>query len=370
MSNLFWSPVLSRFDVGVVAVLSVVVFFSRKVLSKLVFEPLTTAGGITKPSIRNKMTENLWYCFYYPTMLLVGWSVCRQENFFPWNENHYFDVFPSYDDFKVKPSLYAFFMFQLSFYVQGLVAHVTFETKRKDFLEILIHHLVTIALMVVSYCASQHRIGLCVLFVHDMSDVLLYSTKVFHYLDTFGSPRVRHLWSIASHISFVVFAGAFAITRNYIFPRYIIYPCMVAGRMFPFLQNWTGLNNHMCPKADCVSSYFIRPIFEITPEIASQGGLSSFIRPALYLYDPARTSWFEISHLTACIGPHCFHAPNLLVSMMMVLEVLHVFWMFMILRMVWKITFAKKHAKQDIRSDDEEDNDDDDDVAADKKKRR
>lgn len=353
---LFYSPVLSHVDVLGVCTTAFLIYFVRSALTSLVFARLATWGGVIKPSIRCKMTENLWYCLYYPCMLTVCYYVCHDEGFFPWNERHYFDVFPSYDDFTRKPSLYYLFMFQLSFYVQGLVAHVTFETKRKDFFEILIHHVVTIALMIVSYCASQHRVGLCVLFLHDMSDVLLYSTKVLHYLDSFGHVQYRRYWSAASHVAFVAFAVVFAVTRNYVFPVYIIYPPMVASRMFPSSQHITGVNNHMCPNSDCTDSFFVRPraVSNGTSAADVSGWLASFFRTTHYMYDIGRTSWLEISWRTMCFGRHCFHSSSILVMMMMVLEMLHVFWMLMILRMVWKIAFAKQHAKQDIRSDDED----------------
>ncbi len=93
------------------------------------------------------------------------------------------------------PSWYFYYMFQLGFYIQGMVALVSFETKRKDFVELILHHsgvwhnlvpvrafcythsdiffcrccghscaytcfAVTIFLIVLSFSASQHRIGL------------------------------------------------------------------------------------------------------------------------------------------------------------------------------------------------------------------
>lgn len=352
--QLFWSPVGSYQDVLNVIVLGVAIYITRLCLTRLIFMPLTLLGGVQKHSIQEKMNENLWYCMYYPSILVCGYFVMGNESFFPWVKEHYFNVFPNYFDWDRKPILYWFYAFQLAFYVQGFVALVTFETKRKDFIELCFHHLVTIVLILVSYCGSQHRIGLNVMFLHDISDVLLYSTKVFHYLDAFGHPSGKRFWSFMSALAFVAFACVFAFTRNYIFPYFIIFPCVLACKMFPPLNTWFGFNNVMCSGGHCDS-------FQVMPLNASNfqrsGWLASFFQRFHYLYDPSRTAWFELSHLGACMGGHCFHMGSILVWMMVSLEALHVFWLVMIARMVFKILTKKKHAKQDIRSDDEEQDD-------------
>jgi hypothetical protein len=137
-------------------------------------------------------------------MFVFGWLVLSNNTFFPWNAAQFWMDFPNYGDWDTKPLEFFYYMFQLGFYLQAIVALITFETKRKvgnkktkqvilfyflfikDFIELCIHHSVTILLIIFSYCSSQHRIGLNVLIIHDFSDIFLYSTKVLHYLDKFG----------------------------------------------------------------------------------------------------------------------------------------------------------------------------------------
>ena len=56
------------------------------------------------------------------------------------------------------------------------------EERRKDYAEMMLHHCVTIALMLFSQINNQHAIGLVVVFCHDLSDVFLDLMKMSNYL--------------------------------------------------------------------------------------------------------------------------------------------------------------------------------------------
>ena len=56
------------------------------------------------------------------------------------------------------------------------------EERRKDYVEMMLHHCVTIALMLFSQINNQHAIGLVVVFCHDLSDVFLDLMKMSNYL--------------------------------------------------------------------------------------------------------------------------------------------------------------------------------------------
>ena len=64
---------------------------------------------------------------------------------------------------------------------RSLVITQFFDVKRKDFWEMFIHHLTTIALMAFSWTCNLQRVGSLVLIVHDIADIFL-EVKTLHVL--------------------------------------------------------------------------------------------------------------------------------------------------------------------------------------------
>lgn len=149
--------------------------------------------------------------------------------------------------------------------------------------------------------------------------------------------------TIFTNLFFFSFAVAFAYSRNYIFPAFVVLPSILAG----FFD--APLN---CPSFDCTRLAVKTAVGG--PGTGGQGLIGMLFRDIHFLYDPLRTFWFEISHRGACVGGYCFHSGCVLIGMMVLLELLHVFWLMMILRMIWRSLFQLKQVKQDIRSDSED----------------
>lgn len=119
------------------------------------------------------------------------------------------------------------------------------QTRRKDWLESLIHHIATVILLLYSYWVNFTRVGVMVLMIHDVSDIFLEAAKLARCAGqgrgTSASPRVHAggTWvtltpghsrcpgryarkqTLAVAI-FAVFTTVWIVTRNIIFPFVII----------------------------------------------------------------------------------------------------------------------------------------------------
>ncbi|RNE97101.1 dihydroceramide synthase, partial [Trypanosoma conorhini] len=79
--------------------------------------------------------------------------------------------------------LLLYYQYGLGFYLSECFSHLADrDIKRSDFLEYVIHHFATIALIVLSHCAYEHRFGAYVLFLHDASDIMLAVSKALSYV--------------------------------------------------------------------------------------------------------------------------------------------------------------------------------------------
>ncbi|CAD5113401.1 DgyrCDS2573 [Dimorphilus gyrociliatus] len=87
------------------------------------------------------------------------------------------------------------------------------DVKRKDFMEMLSHHMATIALLVLSFVSNFVRIGALILVVHDTVDWWMEGAKLAKYTG----------YSKLTDALFIIFTIIWAITRLFIYPFYILY---------------------------------------------------------------------------------------------------------------------------------------------------
>ncbi|KAL8426869.1 hypothetical protein Efla_002477 [Eimeria flavescens] len=171
------------------------------------------------------------------------------------------------------------------------LAFINFETKRKDYAVLFLHHVVTIILVGFSYCCSYWKLGIVVLLLHDLADVLLYLSKTLHY------SRIK---SNAVEISFATFVVVYFVTRLVLLPIHCVIPTQNMELIRTLTRNF-------------VSSRWRLP-----------GGL-------------------------------------FLPGFLALLQLLHVYWFWCIIRMVFGLIKAIRNGNredcEDVRSDDEDEED-------------
>ena len=139
--------------------------------------------GVEGNSIR-KFRESNAKGFYYAVSWVMCVYVMSLENYWPNIRNVWEHMTPE-GDISSQPCpvmLQAFYIWELSWYVGSSFTHIFLDEKLKDFYILLLHHAITIGLIMFSYMVGYHRIGVLVLFCHDFSDVFLEYTKVFLYI--------------------------------------------------------------------------------------------------------------------------------------------------------------------------------------------
>uniref|UniRef100_A0AAY5L006 Ceramide synthase 2 n=2 Tax=Esox lucius TaxID=8010 RepID=A0AAY5L006_ESOLU len=181
-----------------------------------------------RPSLLKKFREASWRFTFYLLAFIAGLAALIDK---PW----LYDFKVMWDGFPVLtllPSQYWYYMIELGFY-GSLVFSVASDVKRKDFKEQMVHHVATILLISFSWCVNYIRAGTLIMLVHDSSDYLLESAKMFNYAG----------WRNACNYIFIFFAAVFIYTRLYIFPFYIIYTTYVYPlTMYPPFFGYYFLN--------------------------------------------------------------------------------------------------------------------------------
>uniref|UniRef100_A0A8D8Y989 Ceramide synthase 6 n=2 Tax=Cacopsylla melanoneura TaxID=428564 RepID=A0A8D8Y989_9HEMI len=184
-----------------------------------------------KPSILVKFCESSWRCFYYFFSFIFGF-VCLWDKEWLWNIDN---CWVNYPHQSVANDVWWYYMISLSFYYSLAVSQF-FDVKRKDFWQMFLHHICTICLLSFSWMCNLTRIGTLVLIVHDCADIFLEAAKMAKYSK----------FDKTCEILFLLFTFLWLLTRNYIFPFWIIRSTSmdapkIANTMFPAYYLFNGL---------------------------------------------------------------------------------------------------------------------------------
>lgn len=160
------------------------------------------------PSKLNKFKESSWRCLFYTGAFSYGLHTLIHEDFV-YNFNLTYVDFPV-GTWAHKNSLYYYYLLEGGFYLSLMVSQL-FDTKRKDFWEMFLHHIVTLSLIMGSYWSGNCRLGAVIMALHDVSDIFLEGAKMCVYTGL--------------HKCSAVLIGGFAI--SFFVARLVYFPYMI-----------------------------------------------------------------------------------------------------------------------------------------------
>ena len=251
-------------------VFAVIFYFCRTTCKKVIFKRLARALNI-RGQKAEKFSYQIWLLLFYCTSSVYGYYTLHDKDWvaFPQGHTELYNLFAN-APFKAPTDIQYYYAYSIGFYIAELIA-IFVEPKRSDFFEYLLHHVVTLYLVVFSWIGYETKVGTYVLLIHDISDIPLCAAKIWHYIGN----------EIIVNINF----GLFLI--SFIYMRLVCLPTLTYG---------------------------------------------------LYFYSPKmRPLWMNMALLTFFVG--------------VVLQCLHFFWFYLVLRVIYRLI---RGIKGDVRSDDDE----------------
>lgn len=168
-----------------------------------ILRPIGIKHGITKKGKIARFMEQSYTASYYALFAPYGLYIMYHTPIWYFNTKAFWEGYPHLThtaDFKT------YYLLQAAFWTQqAIVLLLQLEKPRKDYKELVLHHIVTIALIALSYRYHFTWVGLAVYITHDVSDFFLATSKTFNYLDvSFIGPY------------FVLFTISWIYCRHYI----------------------------------------------------------------------------------------------------------------------------------------------------------
>ncbi|QRW08353.1 TLC domain protein [Ceratobasidium sp. AG-Ba] len=195
-------------DLAFIGYYIVVFSFIRQFTHAYVLHPLARRLGLYG-SKEERFVEQAYSFLYYGSMGIFGLFVMRELPTWWYKTEHFWLEYPHWEMNKLMKTYY---LLQTAYWTQQLfVLVLKIEKPRKDYTELVIHHVVTIWLIGWSYLINLTWIGNAVFVTMDWSDVFLALAKMLNYLDM----------EISKSIAFTWFALVWTYTRHYLNLRII-----------------------------------------------------------------------------------------------------------------------------------------------------
>lgn len=158
-------------DIAFVSFYIVVLSFTREFVMQELLQPLARYAGLKSRSKQARFMEQMYTAVYFA--FLGPWGMYIMSRTPVW----YFNTAGMYygSPHKTHEAIFKFYyLFQAAYWAQqAIVLVLGLEKRRKDFKELVGHHIVSLALIALSYRFHFTYIGLAVYITHDISDFFL-----------------------------------------------------------------------------------------------------------------------------------------------------------------------------------------------------
>lgn len=156
----------------------------------------------------SKFIEAAWRFIFYSLFVFVGINVLIYPEPKIWvTDRHAF--FTKWPFQGLDEGVAFYYLIELGAYLHQLCWT---EVNRADTFEMMLHHCVTIILLLISYLSNFTRVGSAILLVHDAADIFLELAKCFNYIA--NADPIKNKWAqFLTDFLFVIFTITFFITR-------------------------------------------------------------------------------------------------------------------------------------------------------------
>ncbi|KIM46236.1 hypothetical protein M413DRAFT_308209 [Hebeloma cylindrosporum] len=153
-----------------------------------------------------RFAEQGWSFVYYT----IQWSYGLYVHFhLPTRILNPTDLWLEYPHILIAGPVKFYYLTQTAFYLHQILI-INAEARRKDHVQMMAHHIITVVLMTASYLTNFTRVGCVIMVLMDCCDIFLPLAKMIRYLDisqflcdlTFGWFMLS--WLVTRHILFLI----------------------------------------------------------------------------------------------------------------------------------------------------------------------
>lgn len=158
-------------DIAFVSFYTVVLSFTREFIMQELLRPLAKKAGLKSRAKQSRFMEQMYTAIYFGLLGPAGMYIMSRTSVWYFNTAGLYEGYPH----KTHEAVFKFYyLFQAAYWAQqAIVMLLGMEEPRKDFKELIGHHIVSLALIALSYRFHFTYMGLAVYITHDISDFFL-----------------------------------------------------------------------------------------------------------------------------------------------------------------------------------------------------
>jgi acyl-CoA-dependent ceramide synthase len=158
-------------DFAFVAFYTIFLSFTREFCMQRIVRPWAIYCGIKSRGKQARFMEQAYTVMYFGILGPVGLYLMSQTDLWYFNIDAMYEGFPHYSH---TAALKAYYLLQASQWAQQMIVLLLgLEKPRKDFKELVAHHIVTLSLVWLSYRFHFTHMGIIIYLTHDISDFFL-----------------------------------------------------------------------------------------------------------------------------------------------------------------------------------------------------
>lgn len=176
-------------DIAFVSFYVIVLSFTREFIMQEILRPLARLR-IKSHGKQSRFMEQAYTAIYFAVLGPAGLYVMRQTPVWYFNTSGMYEAFPH----RTHAAEFKFYyLFEAAYWAQqAIVMLLGMEKPRKDFKELVTHHIVTLALIALSYRFHFTYMGIAIYITHDISDFFLAVSPICQSITT-TFKRANHL---------------------------------------------------------------------------------------------------------------------------------------------------------------------------------
>ncbi|KFY63689.1 hypothetical protein V496_03790 [Pseudogymnoascus sp. VKM F-4515 (FW-2607)] len=219
----------------------VVLSFTREFIMQMLLRPLAIRCGLRSRAKQSRFMEQVYTAIYFACSGPAGMYVMSRTPVWYFNIVGMYEGFPHRTlaaDFKF------YYLFQAAYWAQqAIVLLLGMEKPRKDFKELVGHHIVSLLLIGLSYRFHFTYIGLAVYTTHDISDFFLAVSSSAYVLEaTTDNQQTSKTLNYIDHPLVGPYFGLFTVVwiymRHYLNLRILLSLFFEFKTVGPYELNW------------------------------------------------------------------------------------------------------------------------------------